>query len=290
MSEALYYYATGFGYPRPYANYTPAIIDPPADSDVVEDWQVFHELGRNMGLPLRVPPMFPSPDGVDDAIVLDGSSTPSLDELLDHLYRNSRVPLAEVRTRSALGGGAVYESEPVVVQPADDGWTGRLDVGNADMMNELADARQSAWPVDDRYPLRLVCRRIVGALNSSGRDLPNMARHTNNPAYLHPDDLAALGLTDGELVDIVSEVGTLLAVVAPDLQLRRGLVSMTHSFGDVPGGETDVRKVGSNTSWLTVVDRDYDRFTGMPRMSNVPVAIHRAGATQSSVSTASSLV
>ena len=53
---------------------------------------------------------------------------------------------------------------------------------------------------------------------------------------------------------------------------------MTHSFGDVPGGETDVRKVGSNTSLLTVVDRDYDRFTGMPRMSNVPVAIHRPGA------------
>ena len=53
---------------------------------------------------------------------------------------------------------------------------------------------------------------------------------------------------------------------------------MTHSFGDVPGGETDVRKVGSNTSLLTVVDRDYDRFTGMPRMSNVPVAIHRLGA------------
>ena len=278
VSEALYYYAIGFGYPQPYANYTPAIVEPPAGSDLIEDWQVFHELGRHMGLALRVPPMFPSPDGVDHAIVLDGSSAPSLDELLDHLYRNSRVPLDEVRARSGVSGGAVYESQPVLVQPPDDGCTDRLDVGNRDMMNELADARQSAWPADAKYPLRLVCRRIVGALNSSGRDLPNMARHTNNPAYLHPDDLAALGLAAGDLVDVVSDAGSLRAIVAADPQLRLGLVSMTHSFGDVPGGETDVRKVGSNTSLLTVVDRDYDRFTGMPRMSNVPVAIHRPGA------------
>ena len=51
---------------------------------------------------------------------------------------------------------------------------------------------------------------------------------------------------------------------------------MTHSFGDVPGTEASFRKVGSNTSQLTSVETDYDRFTGMPRMSNVPVKVRRA--------------
>jgi anaerobic selenocysteine-containing dehydrogenase len=273
VSESLYYYAIGFGYPQPYAHYTPAIVDPPEGADVIEDWQVFAELGRHMGLPLVVRPMFPAPDGTVDTLTLDGSRQPTLDELLDHLYRNARVPLDDVRARSATDGGAVYESAPVLVQPADEGWTGRLEVGDADMVEELAGAETSAWPDDADYPLRLVCRRIVGALNSSGRDLPKMQRQPFNPAYLHPDDLGALGLAPGDEVDVVSPSGSLVAIVDADPQLRRGLVSMTHAFGDVPGGETDVRKVGSNTSLLTRVDVDYDRFTGMPRMSNVPVAV-----------------
>jgi anaerobic selenocysteine-containing dehydrogenase len=219
--------------------------------------------------------MFPSPDGIDDSWTFDGSDQPSLDELLDHLYRNARVPLSEVRARSAQEGGAIYDRDPVFVQPADEGWTGRLDVGNADMMDELSDARRSAWPSDERYPLRLVCRRIIGALNSSGRDLPKMATQRYNPAYLHPDDLQALGLRSGDEVEINSDSGSLDAIVAADPKLRPGLVSMTHAFGDAPVGETDIREVGSNTSLLTCVDRDYDRFTGMPRMSNVPVAVRR---------------
>ena len=273
VTESLYSYAIGFGYPQPYGHYTPAIVEPPPDADLIEDWEVFYELGRHMGLPLRVRPMFPSPDGIDDSWTLDGSNAPTLDDLLDHIYRNARVPLSDIRARSAQEGGAIYDSEPLFVQPADDGWTGRLDVGNPDMMEELSDAQQSAWPADERYPLRLVCRRIVGALNSSGRDLPKMARHRNNPAYLHPDDLRALGIETGDEVEITAEAGSVHAIVAADPQLRPGLVSMTHAFGDVPGGDSDVRKVGSNTSLLSRVDRDYDRFTGMPRMSNIPVAV-----------------
>jgi hypothetical protein len=53
---------------------------------------------------------------------------------------------------------------------------------------------------------------------------------------------------------------------------------MAHSFGDVPGNEGDFRRVGSNTSQLTSVETDYDRFTGMPRMSNVPVRVTRCEA------------
>ena len=56
----------------------------------------------------------PAPDGSVDLLSLDGSRRPTLDELLDHLYRNARVPLAEVRARSAAEGGSRYESEPVL--------------------------------------------------------------------------------------------------------------------------------------------------------------------------------
>ena len=36
-----------------------------------------------------------------------------------------------------------------------------------------------------------------------------------------------------------------------------------------------VREIGANTGRLTSVERDYDRFSGLPRMSNIPVRVAR---------------
>jgi hypothetical protein len=34
-----------------------------------------------------------------------------------------------------------------------------------------------------------------------------------------------------------------------------------------------VREIGANTGRLSAVDSDYERYTGLPRMSNIPVAV-----------------
>ena len=47
------------GYSEPYAQYTPAIVDPPAGSDVLEEWEFFYGLARRMGFPLRLFPVPP---------------------------------------------------------------------------------------------------------------------------------------------------------------------------------------------------------------------------------------
>ena len=67
-----------------------------------------------------------------------------------------------------------------------------------------------------------------------------------------------------------------LGVVGVDPNLRRGLVSMTHSWGDVPERDHEVREIGGNTGRLSAVDTDYERYTGLPRMSNIPVSLSRA--------------
>jgi anaerobic selenocysteine-containing dehydrogenase len=161
----------------------------------------------------------------------------------------------------------------VVVEPAEPGWEGRLDAGNAEMLTELADARRSWWPDDPAFPFRLVCRRHVGALNSSGRDLPRMQQLPYNPAFLHPDDLAALGLEPGHEIEVRSATGALRTVAAVDATLRRGLVSITHAYGDVPGSDLGFRVTGSNTNLLVRSDTNHDRITGMPQLSNIPVAV-----------------
>ena len=55
---------------------------------------------------------------------------------------------------------------------------------------------------------------------------------------------------------------------------------MSHAFGDAPvaGDAGDVREVGSNTGALTSVERDYDPYSGLPRMSDIPVRVARASA------------
>jgi anaerobic selenocysteine-containing dehydrogenase len=47
-------YATGYGYPADYAQYSDAIVEPPPDSEVIEDWELFYGLAQRMRLDLTV--------------------------------------------------------------------------------------------------------------------------------------------------------------------------------------------------------------------------------------------
>jgi hypothetical protein len=62
------------------------------------------------------------------------------------------------------------------------------------------------------------------------------------------------------------------------------VLSMAHAYGDgapsenpdAPEQKDILFREGSNTSALISTDDDYDRFSGIPRMSALPVAIHPA--------------
>ena len=41
------------GYPEPFAQYHPAIVPPPAGSDLLEEWEFFYGLAQRMGLSLK---------------------------------------------------------------------------------------------------------------------------------------------------------------------------------------------------------------------------------------------
>jgi hypothetical protein len=62
-------------------------------------------------------------------------------------------------------------------------------------------------------------------------------------------------------------------VVDTDPSLRRGLVSMAHAFGGLPEEDDRFRELGSSTSRLLVNDAGFERYSGQPRMSAVPVEI-----------------
>jgi anaerobic selenocysteine-containing dehydrogenase len=209
-------------------------------------------------------------------IEVDLSREPSADEVLAWLSSGSRIPLDEVKGHPH---GAIFEGEIERVAPKESNASARLELGASEMLAALAElaAEPAAEPARSAYPFRLISRRMPNVYNSSGRDLPaHRNKRGHNPAFLHPEDLAALGFADGDLIEIRSARASILGIVESEPELLRGVVSMAHAFGDAPERDGEVLEIGSCTGRLVASDRDFDPITGIPRMSAIPVALARA--------------
>ncbi|MCX6519815.1 MAG: molybdopterin-dependent oxidoreductase [Actinobacteria bacterium] len=250
-------------YAAPYVSYTPAVLAP--EGDCMSEWEVFAGIAARLGTSMPLP-------GGD--LPLDGSADDEL--MLDLAFATGRMPMAEMREHR---GQILHDREVRVVAP-DPAATGRFAVAPPDVVAELAEvsAEQTGAEVldgfdDGAYPFRLVSRRLKHVLNSLGRELPGLARvGTTNAAYLHPDDLAGLGAVDGDLLEITSPTGSVLAVAEGSDTVKRGVISMAHSWGGAVTDE-DVRTEGSPTNRLCTVDSGWDRLNGMAIQSAIPVSV-----------------
>jgi anaerobic selenocysteine-containing dehydrogenase len=206
---------------------------------------------------------------------LDPATSPTTDDLLGVLLKNARIPLDEVK---AHPHGARFVDDTITVGPGDPSGGGRLDIGSEPMMRDLTElAAAPPAPDDTTWPFRLISRRMLHVQNSMLRGYAaNRPRH--NPAFLNPDDMAELGVIEGDLVEIESIRARITGVAAPEPGLRRGVVSMSHGYGDLPGDEAADGSNGASTSLLVDVDHDHDRYSGQPRMSDVPVRLRRVAA------------
>lgn len=90
--------------------------------------------------------------------------------------------------------------------------------------------------------------------------------HPAAEVEIHPDDAAALGLADGEMVRVVSEVGALeiAAKIVGASELRQGVVEIYHGWEDW------------RVNFLTYDDIN-DPISGFPLLKAVPVRIEKIG-------------
>jgi anaerobic selenocysteine-containing dehydrogenase len=274
-NEALYFYGTGNGYQKPFAQYAPAIVEPPAGSDLVEEWEFFYEIGRRMGLQLELPAdpaaFRPAPFSVDMV------KKPTTEELFRLLTTGSRISFEDVKR---YPHGHVFDEPGLTVRPKKADWPFKLELANPVMMAELKDVSEEPInAADSEFPFKLICRRLPYAYNSSGRDLPRLAQVSRyNPAFMHSSSLAELGLCNGDLVEITSRHSSILGIIEVANDLLPGVVSMSHAFGDIPELDLKIRSIGSNTGRLISVEQEYDPYSGIPRMSSIPVRITAASA------------
>ena len=258
------------GYPAPYAQYGPKLIDPPEGSDVIEEWEFFWGLANRMRVPLRT--------GWGE---VDLDRKPTTSEILEAMCANARIPLSEVKK---YPHGHIFDDEPVKALPREPGNTARLNVGHPDILAELATVRSEphfeggGYREGESFTHRLVSRRMLESYNSSGRDIPKLMRkyaNTGNPAYMHPMDIAELGLEAGDLIEISSARASIYGVVQPADDVRTGVISMAHAWGDAPTEDAKVRQLGSNTGRLSDTTTGFDPITGLPVMSAIPVNVRK---------------
>ena len=260
-------YAVGYAFPENYAHHSPAIVEPPIGSEVIEDWELFYGLAQRLGLQLSVTPER------GERILLDMNVKPDADALVAMTCAGSAVPLDAVRAR--VHGGTFPAATSAVVAHKAQGWEHRLDVGREEMMADLGAIDVHPTGPTEEFPLRLLSRRMAHVVNSTFNDPSTNRGRAYNPAFMNPSDMAEAELEPGDLVTITSPRSSIPGIVEPDANVRRGTVSMSFGFGGGVSDDHRVRELGSSTARLVAVDAEYDRYSGQPRMSNVPVRIER---------------
>jgi anaerobic selenocysteine-containing dehydrogenase len=255
-------------YEEPYTHYTRAVAAP--IGDILEEWMFFAGLARRMGTTIELA-----------GGRVDTERVPSTLEMLEFIYPGAKVP---IRTIAERAGGHVFNEIEVLVAPPIPGLSGRLQLTPAGIVDELREVLNEPECQPGRYGRNgafthlLICSRLKQVMNSVGHTYPQARTHgTYNPAYIHPADLAELGFTSGDLVQMVSEDGTVPVIVEASTDMRRGVIAMAHAFGGDPQEEADVRSVGSNVSRLISTTHDYDPIAGMARQSAIPVRLQWPG-------------
>ncbi|QMW22407.1 molybdopterin-containing oxidoreductase family protein [Sandaracinobacteroides saxicola] len=240
----------------PYARYARALVPPPGE--VLDEYEMLWELAKRMGVPM---PLAGGPCPMD--------ARPTKAEFLDLMSAGCRVAPSVVRADTADGAAITYPDQAAVVEPGADNGV-RFDLVPDDL-GELLAATLRAPTAD--YPFRMTSRRSAHVFNSSGHQYAALAkRGTANFAWMHPEDMAALGLADEAAVTIASKAGALPGLVKADADMRRGVISMSHAFGDV-GRDAHVAAIGSTTGRLVDETVDYDPITGQSLQSAIPVRV-----------------
>jgi anaerobic selenocysteine-containing dehydrogenase len=144
----------------------------------------------------------------------------------------------------------------------------------------LADlSRFAAQPAIDPQQLLLIGRRHVRSNNSWMHNYQRLVKgKPRHQLLMHPQDLAARELLDGQRVRVRSRVGLLEVEVAASEDMMPGVVSLPHGWGhDRPGVQMTIARAqpGASANDLTD-DRRLDSVSGNAVLNGLPVWVEVA--------------
>ena len=249
----------------PYACYTPSIIDNP-EGDLLNDWEVYWEIAERLDVQIELA-----------GGIIPRGIRPSDDDVLELIYADSLIPFEQIRTSN----GQVLDNLRQQVQPADSGSSGRFHVALDDHLSELHEILEQQTSVErmagfdpEIHTFRLISRRLKTHLNSLGGELSVLNEKTpTNYAHMNPADMEDLKISDEDLITISSPRASLTGVAKAASDIRRGVISMAHSWGSASDTDEKVRDIGAPTNRLIDVENGFDPITGQAIQSAIPVSV-----------------
>lgn len=255
-------------YPAPFAQYTRPVVAKP--EGVIHDWEFFWGVAARMGVPLTFKYWNYGLKFQDIPLGLPLSMTekPDPEVLCRFLATESAVPFDDLLDHPE-GVRPQMEPRHVKLGPVTDG---RLELCPSDVANDLA-ALAAEGP-ENGFGYRLICRRILHALNGAYRNSREARkRFPVNYAHMNPQDMEEADITDGDTIEIASAHGTVRTLAKREERLRRGVISMTHMFGPLIGSGDPLADGGANLGQLTSLTEHVQPINFMPRFSAVPVNV-----------------
>lgn len=133
--------------------------------------------------------------------------------------------------------------------------------------------------------LRLITKRAVTTHNSWTHNFEGFisgGRDTNY-LYMHPQDAKRLGVDDGDVVDVSSEIATVRVPMALLEDLMPGTVALPHGWGHqhARGLSVASKTRGVNVNLLAADGPEkLERLSGMAHLTGIPVEVRLAAAAQ----------
>jgi len=219
------------------------------------DWEIFGELGTRLGKKLD----------------REYRPLPSTREVIDSYVANSRISPAELHAAEhGLDLGALSPSLYERLETED----AKIHCAPEPLLNDIKRFPSTA----NRQPpteFKLIGRRHLRSNNSwmhnSHRLIKGKAR---DQLMMHPEDLAALGLIDGQLVDVHGGGGSVRIAVQSTDSLMRGVVSLPHGFGhNRAGTRLGLAEQNAGVSYNDLTDGSVDAVSGNAALNGMAVRI-----------------
>lgn len=224
-------------------------------------WLACHRLARMRPQDVRQALQGSATDGGDADGAADEGPT-----LGERLFRS----VVGARSSTAF---SVHESPWHLIEHADH----KVHLVVPQMLDWLRELDPKAVGPDPDWPFVLSAgQRRLNNANQILRDPGTRANDPDGALYIHPQDLAALGVADqGTLVVETARARMVVRAKSTD-SMRRGHVALPHGYGQRHPDKSGSRQmVGPPINWLTD-SQARDRVADTPHHKHVPVRLHAA--------------
>jgi formate dehydrogenase len=258
-------------FPYPFAQWSHKLVEPPAEARA--EWEIFLMLARAMGRPLLnqrvMDVLFKAGASIDP--VRFGFNPKNYYKLL--LSMMGKVGVSKLLANpQGIKAGNIKFGDTLRKLPA-----GKVQVAPPEFAAAVKAASAPTKSHDNKFIL-ISGERSPHTKNTNLRGLESLLRkQRENFVRLHPSDAQTLSISDADIVEIVTDKGSIQLKARIDDGMRPGVVSIPHGWGRIlyhPEIRPRSDKQGANVNTLTD-DSSLDSFTGMPLYNAIPCSLRK---------------